>query len=173
MLPNTRLTLLAIAAVLALQFPSARAGAQSPPTARARAQSPPTPVSTVDEEITIHIPFSFHKLAAEIVTISAACTVWKHPTNHSGGPNPAMSYKSSESKPVSTMPKAADGSIGVMLTTYHVFKRAVDLTGTGGSYDCNVWGTTLAGPPSMFSEDSSDPRFKVTGLNGIWGSFTW
>jgi len=172
MLPNTRLTLLAIAAVLALQFPSARAGAQSPPTARTGAQSPPTPVSTVDEEITIHIPFTFHKLATEIVSISAACTVWKLPTN-SAGPNPAQSVKMSASKPVSTLPKAADGSIEVTLSTYHVFKRAADLTGTGGSYDCNIWGTTLAGPPSMFSEDSSDPRFKVTGLNGVRGSFTW
>jgi len=162
MLPNTRLTLLAIAAVLALQFPSARAGAQSPPT----------PVSTVDEEITIDQPFTFHKLAAEIVSIQASCAIWKHPGN-SGDPNPTLASNRSASKPVSTAPKAADGSISGTFTTVLVFKRAVDLTGTLGGYVCHFWGNILAGPITPFLHTSSDPRFKTTAVAQMKGSFTW
>jgi len=162
MLPNTRLTLLAIAAVLALQFPSARAGAQSPPK---------TPVSTtVDEEITIDVPFTLHKLAAEIVSISATCSIWEQLRESGDIP---ISTKWSASKPVSTVPKAADGSISGTLTTVHVFKRGVNLTGTTGTYICDVWGTTLAGPRDRFNIYSSNPLFKVTGRNETGGGLTW
>ena len=165
MLPNTRLTLLAIAAVLALQFPSARAGAQSPPAS----------VSQVDEEMTINVPFTFHKLAASITSIGAGCMVFNKPQSIIAGGIPLvrLAQDAGPRKPVSTLTTSAGGNISGTVAVVHKFKRNADLTGLPGAYRCYLNAAVQGGAVDIFSQNSSDPRFKMAGKNEIDGTFTW
>lgn len=152
----TRLTLLIAAVILGAGFPAARVHAQTPP------------VDMVDEEWNLKVPFILRNVSPEIISVSVDCRIIGHPWVQSD----VLSSKS-VSVLVSDLAKQAAGTIAGTLETRHVFKRLASKTGTNGNYDCTLWGSTLAGPRTMFSSAAgTDSRFRVTG-NTTNTQFKW
>ena len=157
MVHKSRLTLLIATAILGASFPVARVDAQT------------QPVSTVDDEIEVKVPFTFQGLSPDISSVGTNCTVWadarRMPETTWLASGVAQTY-------VSLLSKQADGSIVNTQRSTYVFKRPASLSGKQGEVECKIVG--IVGSHTLdFGSAATDPRFRVVGATTTIAKFTW